>query len=482
MSAARNPFAYSRIIRLAPAIGDWTTIQYRGDLDDTQINSIQNIGFNGLPKERLRVAHLLHYRIAEQVVQKLSTDMDLNVELFTVSAAQMSFADFWRQYSDNFVQTHLTLPAFGTAHLMLEWGLADCMVNRLTGGDGEESQHIEFSSIEHAVLQTEIHQLLGVFSQIWGNLFPPDVLQPRFFSGPIKDDGKRSSREAVTVFSCQISFGKSELRRLYWVYPSAVLRTLLQAKAQRPEHLPSQISLHRRTLQSIKTEVKATVGRSTLTMNELRGLQTGDVIPLDTRLVAPLELVLGTTTNFNVQAGISHHRYCVQLIFMDATESPTVAFSPPPPVPEPMAATPIIPEPAEPLMPPPAPTPAYVAPAPLPAEDLFEEHFEETPLPIEEPNEWDAGYVAPAATPEPEEDAFEFEDDDEEDDEEDLEPQDSEDPESEDHDDELLFEDEEEAAPQAAEQPPVQDFFPGETPETSAHDDDLSWDSLDDHF
>lgn len=482
--STRNPFAYSRTIRLAPAIGDWTTIQYRGDLEDTQISSIQNIGFNGLPKEQIHKAHLLHYRIAEGMVQQLSKDMDLNVELFTVGAAQMSFGDFWQQYSEPFVQTQLTLPGFGSAALMLDWELADAMVNRLTGGSGESSQHIEFSAVEHAILQTEMTQILGIFAQGWNHIFEAAALSPKFTSGIVEDDGKRSIREAVTVFSFQISFGKSDLKRLYCVYPSAVLRSLLNARSGIAKSVSPLISLQRRTLKNLKTEVKATLGRATLTMSELRGLQAGDIIPLDTQLVAPLELTLGSTTQFNVQGGISHHRYCVQLIFLDSPESPA-SFSH---APAPVSPSPPAPPEADVSVPEVVP---YVAAAtaadalPLSNGAIAESH--EPNEAHEELEDWDSGYSAVQSEEnDSEEDEFESDEEESHDEADDFDYDDEEEAEEEASPTEEEA-DEDQFAPQGQDSPTPApatkqaDSFPGEANETP-HDEDLSWDSLDDHF
>ena len=74
----QNKFAYFRTIKLAPAVGDWTTIQYRDtDLDKNQVTAVQNINFDSLPKSELRYLHYLHYRLAEKMTKKLSKDLDV---------------------------------------------------------------------------------------------------------------------------------------------------------------------------------------------------------------------------------------------------------------------------------------------------------------------------------------------------------------------------------------------------------------------
>lgn len=475
MSTAKNNFSYSKTIRLAPAVGDWTTIQFREDLDDSHISSIHNIGFNSLAKDKLRYAHLLHYRLAEQLVNKLSIDLDIKVELHSVTASQLSYQEFLSAFQTPSVQYQLTIPSVGKSSIVLDNMLTDYMLNRLTGGSASETEvHHSFSDIDLSIVQTQIEQLLPLFSQSWKSLFLPDQIQIESASGPIHFDPKMSLREAITTFTFQATFGNQNLQRLSWVYPSETLRKLLHARSVLPDPLRRRVFLQSKTIRNIKTEVKAVLGRASLTMKELRGLQVGDIIPLDTMLNSPLELILGKTTKFQIQAGVLQNRLCGQLIFLDSDYSlpapsaahslsePVMAVAPPPPPPVYQTVAP---------PPPPPVTPPVEEPVVAPE---FTEDAEEFT------DDWSAGYTgATSAATVEDEDHFEIEDD------ESVSDQDGILDEHEDDDDEetleleddtwgtLTSETENSSTPPAPSAPAI---------ETKEEDDDLSWDSLDDHF
>jgi flagellar motor switch protein FliM len=326
---SKQKFAYSRAIKLAPAIGDWTTIQYKDtNADPIQISAIKNIGFNSLPKEKVRHAHYLHYKLAEKMVQKISSDLDIHVELHTVTASQMSHNDYIHTYQNQVVQCNFNIEKLGKINLAFDWGLADSMINRLTGGSGEESHSETITSIELNILQGEIEQLIPLLTQQWRSLFSKSQMDLDIICGRFVPDKKLPLREAVTVFSMYVYFGKSDLFKIVWAYPSEILRKLLYALSLLPDPIKPSIHLQPKTVKTLKTEVKAVLGKTSLTMKELKTLQPGDIIPLDTSLQSPIDIIIGGKTKLLGQLGTHQNHLAVQLIFLDA-DSHTPLYSSP---------------------------------------------------------------------------------------------------------------------------------------------------------
>ena len=91
----RQKFAFSRKINLGPAIGDWTTIQYREAEDDEfNVSNVRDIKFDSLAKNKLKDAHYIHYRLAERVINYLSDQLNAKLELHSVYATQVAYSDF----------------------------------------------------------------------------------------------------------------------------------------------------------------------------------------------------------------------------------------------------------------------------------------------------------------------------------------------------------------------------------------------------
>lgn len=318
----KSTFEYQRIIKLPPAIGDWTTIQYDGpEQEEIQISPVYNINFDSLPKQTLAYVHYLHYRIGETLVEKLTSDLDLKIELHSVSASQMSYDDFLRSQLDPVYQSDFNLSGIGRFSMILEWQLADILINRLTGGRGEVAGLHSINDMEKAILGAQVQEFVPILSQSWKGIFKADDVQLNSYCGDFIKDRQTLLREAYIVFTFNIGFGKGDLRRIRLAYPSHVLKRLLYLKKGQKDPVKQRILLNKKTLHQHKVDVKAVLGRAKLTMHDLYNLQVGDVIALDTPLDTPIEVDISRDTKLYAQPGNYHNKLCVQIIFWDGNDS-----------------------------------------------------------------------------------------------------------------------------------------------------------------
>lgn len=318
MSQHKSNFEYTRSIKLAPAIGDWTTIQYRdSEFEEINISSVAGINFDSLPRERLKYVHYLHYRFAEHIVKKLSQDLNFKVELHTVMASQMVYEDYLKNQSDRLVQSDIFMSGIGRCNWVFEWDLVGLLVDRLTGGKGERVQSNQYTPIELAVFKTQVQELVASFTSSWQFLIKEEDIEVKLNSGAYKVDRNISSREAYVMFTIFLSFGNGELLKLTCAYPSFVLRRLLYLKKGLDDPIKQRIALKPETLKKVKVDVKAILGRATLTMKELRNLQKGDVLTLDSSLDSPIEVKLADDITLYAQPGVANKKMCTQLIFWD---------------------------------------------------------------------------------------------------------------------------------------------------------------------
>ncbi|NBV42186.1 hypothetical protein EBR96_05395, partial [bacterium] len=138
------------------------------------------------------------------------------------------------------------------------------------------------------------------------------------------------------------------------------------------------------------------LGEAQITMGDLRAMQAGDVIVLNSTLDAPLKLVLGDSTELDVQPGVLDDRLCAQVILWHSAGIPI--SRPAPAVQAPVSS----PQKAEPTFtpvsaPPPAPI-QNASPSPTPTAPRTQEPPAMT-LPVEVPAA--AAAVMVASVPEP---------------------------------------------------------------------------------
>lgn len=314
----KTKFSYSRSLKLGPAIGDWTVLQYKDPaLDDLQVSQIQNVNFDSVTKDVLKQLHFIHYKLAEKMADKLSKDTDLKVELHTVVASQMTYEDFLSMQHDRIVQANYLLQNFGSVNVVFSWALADKIVNRLTGGMGEESESDVFSGVEAVVLQALMDDLVEPFSSVWGGVFSQTDVRTTFNTGQFLFDQKVSMREAYVTFTVYLYFGNGDLKHITWAYPSTVIRKLYRAKLAMQQDFAPAIYLKPETLRASTVDVTATLGRAQLTMKELKSLQPGDVIPLDTSFNQFVDVRIGSNITLKAQPGTKKDRVCLQIFLED---------------------------------------------------------------------------------------------------------------------------------------------------------------------
>lgn len=323
MKQNKNMFEFTRLIKLPSALGDWTTIHaVEPEFEEINISSIQNINFDSLPKNLLKYVHYLHYRFAEKVARKLSFDMDIKVELHTISATQLAYQDFIKLQSGKVVQADFYIKEIGKVNMIFDWTLADMIVNRLVGGQGDASKREKFSELEGNILKTELRRLLPYYVMSWKAVFKEADVDMEFSSGDYIPDRKITLREAYVIFNIYLYFGKNDLKKITVAYPNHVLRRLLYMRKILHDPMKQRIKLNSQSLKDIKISVKAILGRAVVSMKELKTLQVGDVIALDTPLDQPLECVIGERTKLTAQPGISNQRLALQLLLWDEEKTP----------------------------------------------------------------------------------------------------------------------------------------------------------------
>ena len=319
-------FLYNRSLKLSPAVGDWTTLQFRDpELEDVHISQIRNVNFDSFPRSEMKKLHYLHYRIAEKLVKQFSIDMDVKVELHTVMASQMTYEDFVKSQKTPTLQSDFIIKGIGNVNFLVGQDLANIMINRLTGGTGKTEKKETFTPIEVSILQTQMELLKLPFTKAWKNIFSNSDVSLRCNFGMCNFDPKISKREAHLSFTFYMNFGNSDLQMVTCAYPSSLIRRLLKIKSgiqQAP--IKQRVFFDKRTQKKEQVEIKAILGKAKLKMSELRKLEIGDIIPLDAQFKFPIDVTIGNKCFFKAQPGVVDNKLCIQLLNPQKVTNPII--------------------------------------------------------------------------------------------------------------------------------------------------------------
>ena len=74
------------------------------------------------------------------------------------------------------------------------------------------------------------------------------------------------------MFSFNLYFGRGDLKKIVWAYPSSLLRDLLRMSEAVAEPVEKNVVLKQQTIKGIKVGVNAYLGKAVLTMPSLASI------------------------------------------------------------------------------------------------------------------------------------------------------------------------------------------------------------------
>ncbi len=361
-----------RVIKLPPAIGDWTA--YRPP--KVLVKKVKSglYGFDRLSKEELNQALLIHYRFVQALLRRLKIDLGLGVEFLSCQMEQTNYLNFLRVLTGAIVQTKLAVaPLHESVQLYCDLNLANSLINHALGSHDFELLNRALTEAEAVTFNTALTEYLPEFAAAFGNIFPAPALT--YIGSPdITLDASINPSSTFVFFSAEAAFNDAP-GRIIFGYPGNSLKSLLKSFAEREKRRPANFArLPAATLSKILIPVEAALGRTALLTSELNRLEAGDVVSLDTLTNAPVNLRIGEALEFKVQPGVFENHRAIRLAGFREEEE--IEITPPTAIEETSAEEPAA-EPAVEAAPAPVPAAPPAAEATLQptAQELEEEEF-----------------------------------------------------------------------------------------------------------
>jgi flagellar motor switch protein FliM len=247
----------------------------------------------------------------------------------------------------------LLIPGFTEAlTLVLDLALANTIINHALGSRDQEPLNRGLTEAENSVLTTALNEYLPDLAAAFDHAITPPELS--LVSSPDATIDQAISPSATFVaFSAEVALGENSPGRLTIGYLGSMLKPLLAAYAQKQSGRPLNFARLSNTLLSkVTVPVLALLGETTLTTNDLRQLEVGDVVTLATAINAALPIKIGKLLTLLGQPGTKDKKISLRLADLAAEEliiesppleshSPTAAERPataPPPTSEPPPA------------------------------------------------------------------------------------------------------------------------------------------------
>jgi flagellar motor switch protein FliM len=302
-----------RTVKLAPAIGDWTTYKPPKVLGKKVKSGLY--GFDRLSKEDLNQALLIHYRFIQELLKHFKIDLSMAVELFSVQVEQTTYLNFLQTLAGPVVQCKISIPgAHDSIFLFFELPLANSIINHALGSSDLEPVDRALTESEKNVFSTTLAEYLPGFSAAFENVI--ENLSLTFVSSPdVVTDPTISSSSTLASFIAETSLADNPPGKIIIAYPGRTLKNLLGNYSQKDQAKPLDFSrLPNSLVSKIFTPVSATLGEAVLTTNEIKQLEVGDVVSLETLIASPIPATIGEILKLLSQPGIKNKKFAVRMM------------------------------------------------------------------------------------------------------------------------------------------------------------------------
>jgi flagellar motor switch protein FliM len=305
--------AQKRVVKLPPAIGDWTTYKPPKLLVKKVKTGLY--GFDRLSKEELNQVILIHYRFIQDFLKHLQKDLGMAVELFSVQAEQTAYLNFLRNLTGPVVQCKIDLPGVhDSIFLFLDLPLANSIINHALGSVDMEPINRGLTESENTVLSTTLAEYLPAFSSAFMNAVGNPSLSIVSSPDTVIDSTVNPS-STFASFSALTSLADNPPGKIMIAYPGNALKKILAKYRQIDRSKPLDFSgLTAELLAKISSPLCATLGETSLTTEEIQQLEAGDVVSLDTSIASPVPATVGDILKLLCQAGTRNKKSAIRVL------------------------------------------------------------------------------------------------------------------------------------------------------------------------
>ena len=200
-------------------------------------------------------------------------------------------------------------PLRGHAMMVVDSQLVFCIVEIFLGSTSIGTSKVEgreFTSIEQRLIKRIVGSLLKDWSRAWTSIFPIEI---QYVRSEINPQFAKIIPDEDAVIVCKFQLDIEEMSGvIYLCLPISVIQPIkkrLQTSFQGEESEdPAWRQALLQNIRDIPVEVEVPLGTAELTGSEVLGLETGDIIQLDTRFDDMLLALIKNQPKFKGYPGI----------------------------------------------------------------------------------------------------------------------------------------------------------------------------------
>ncbi|WP_029504205.1 flagellar motor switch protein FliM [Lachnoclostridium phytofermentans] len=299
-----------------------------GELDadefkDTGEKQIKNYDFHRpskFSKEHLRTLDIIFEHYGRLLSTHLPAYLRKNVQVEVINSEAVVYQEFTNALSNPVLLGIIDFsPLEGNIIIELAENVGYAIVDRMLGGSGnplEKSR--DFSEIELVIIERIFTVMTNILSEPWANVVK---LNPRLIRIETNSQFAQiiSPSDMASIVTLNIKIGNIE-GMMNVCLPYACLEVIIDKLNTKYWYSTMQEKGDSNYQEFIETAiakaripVKAVLGKSSISLNELIQMQKGDIIKLDRKIDDELSVYVGNIKKFTAMPGASSDSYAVKI-------------------------------------------------------------------------------------------------------------------------------------------------------------------------
>lgn len=273
-----------------------------------------------LSKDQLRIIQMIYESFSRLLANTLSTQLRVVVNVDVVSVGQFTYEEFIRSVSNPTVLTIFSMnPLQGNGVMEINSDLSLTIIDRLFGGTGYHSEkNRELTEIEQSVLSRILTKVMDNLREAWASVIDLKLKIEAIETSPhfvqISSPG-----DMVITTTLTTRIGNNE-GVINICIPHIVLEPIISKLNAKfwyanigSEPTGQSLELLKSKMEKAYLSISVLLGTADLTLENILGLQPGDIIQLNSRSDTELNVYVGNKLKFTGFPGTIGGKIAVQI-------------------------------------------------------------------------------------------------------------------------------------------------------------------------
>ena len=272
--------------------------------------------------DQLRGFQVIHDSFAKTLQGSLFVHLGKSVDIKLVAIDHITYGEFVLSlFSPTYLTVVSTAPNMGHFVLEMNLSLILTMIDLMLGGDGVTNvpEPRELTEIEQSISEGIMNVVLKELGAAWSSIMDLGFQVDSYESNP--EYVQLATPEALAL-SVTLDIKLGELTGIMNLcYPFTMIQPVLPQVSARlgvrqagPDSSRDQGISMLDVVKPAPLDVRAVIGESNLTMDQLLSLKVGDIVCLDSRVDSPIQVHFGDRNCYYAELGQKKGKVAVKLL------------------------------------------------------------------------------------------------------------------------------------------------------------------------